>query len=85
MWAHVSAPSPIPSHARPDLPEELDEVIARGMAKDPSERYASAGELARAAALALGLVPQLSSSDTQLQAANETPEPRALTVVSDEP
>src|SRR5665213_1195578 len=85
MWAHVSAPTPSARRVRPDLPEELDEVIARGMAKNPSDRYASAGDLARAAALALGLAPQLSTSDTQLQATNETPEPSALTVVSDEP
>jgi serine/threonine protein kinase len=85
MWAHVSAPSPSAVRVRPELPEELDEVIARGMAKDPSDRYASAGDLARAAALALGLAPQLSTSDTQLQATNETPEPSALTMVSDEP
>jgi serine/threonine protein kinase len=85
MWAHVSASPPIPSGVRPELPEELDEVIARGMAKDPMDRYASAGDLARAAALALGLAPQLSTSDAQSRATNENPEPGALTVVSDEP
>jgi CHASE2 domain-containing sensor protein len=85
MWAHVSAPPPGPSRVRPDLPEELDEVIARGMAKNASDRYASAGDLARAAALALGLVPQLSTSGSQPRATDESAEPSALTVVSEDP
>lgn len=55
LWAHLSAPPPRASERRPDLPRALDAVIARGMAKTPGERYASAGELARACALALGL------------------------------
>ncbi len=51
---------------RPDLPEEIDEVIARGMAKDPAERYADAGELAQAAALALGIAhPELTPPGTR--------------------
>ena len=55
MWAHVSAASPRPSHLRPNLPVELDEVVARGMAKDPSDRFPSARDLARACARALGI------------------------------
>ena len=55
MWAHVSAPAPAPAEARSHLPDELDEVIARGMAKEPGDRYASAGELARACAGAMGI------------------------------
>jgi serine/threonine protein kinase len=84
MWAHVSAPPPDPSRVVPDLPEELDEVIARGMAKNPSDRYASAGDLARAAALALGLAPQLSASGSQPRATDESAEPSSLTVVSED-
>ncbi len=55
MWAHVSAPPPAVSSARPDLPEALDEVIARGMAKDPAERFPSGVALAHACAHALGI------------------------------
>ena len=37
----------------PGTPAELDEVIARALHRDPGERYASAGELAQAAADAI--------------------------------
>ena len=87
MWAHVSAPPPRASRMRFGLPEEIDEVIARGMAKDRADRYASASEMARAAALALGLGlnARLSTSDTPSRATNESLEPSALTVISEDP
>ena len=55
MWAHVSAPPPSATDAGSDLPDELDAVIARGMAKDPSERFSTARELAEGCARALGI------------------------------
>ncbi len=55
MWAHVSAPPPSITDARADLPDELDAVIARGMAKDPAERFSTARELAERCARALGI------------------------------
>ena len=54
---HVMEPVPHVSEFRPDIPEALDAVVARAMAKEPSERYESAGELARAFAEALRDVP----------------------------
>ena len=42
------------SRLRPGLPEAIDEVIARGLAKNPAMRFRSAAELARACAQALG-------------------------------
>ena len=49
LWAHVYGPPPSPSRARPGVPPALDAVVARALAKDPVERFASAGELARSA------------------------------------
>jgi hypothetical protein len=45
LYAHVSEPPPRPTEVRPELPGELDDIVARAMAKDPAERHASAGEL----------------------------------------
>jgi CHASE2 domain-containing sensor protein len=55
MYAHVNAPPPAPSRIVPGLPVAIDKVIARGLAKDPADRFASAGELAWACGTALGV------------------------------
>jgi ABC-type amino acid transport substrate-binding protein len=49
---HINAPAPKPSAVDPKL-AAFDEVIARGMAKKPSRRYQTAGEMAAAARRAL--------------------------------
>jgi YVTN family beta-propeller protein len=54
LFAHANAPPPRPSEAVPGLPPAIDDVIAKAMAKRPEDRYGSAGELAAAAAAALG-------------------------------
>lgn len=53
IGAHLSAPPPRPSVVIRSVPPSFDEVIARGMAKDPDDRYASTGALGRAAQRAL--------------------------------
>ena len=57
LWAHLSEPPPAPSRAGGGIPAAYDSVIARAMAKDPAHRYASAGELSRAALAAVGEPP----------------------------
>jgi serine/threonine kinase PknH len=53
VTAHMMEPIPQPSTKRSGIPRAFDAVIARGMAKKPQDRYASAGDLARAAHTAL--------------------------------
>jgi hypothetical protein len=53
ILAHLNDPPPRPS-ATPGVPRAFDGVIARALAKRPSERYRSAGDLATAALAAAG-------------------------------
>ncbi len=45
--AHITDCLPNILDIKPDLPSSLEEVICKATAKDPAERYATAGELAR--------------------------------------
>ena len=49
LWAHLSEPPPKPAALDPEIPAAFDFVIERALAKDPEERYPSAGDLGRAA------------------------------------
>lgn len=62
MSAHVFAEPPRPSVTNPAVGSAFDEVVAKGMAKNPADRYRSAGELARAAGAALHGRPVPSAS-----------------------
>jgi serine/threonine protein kinase len=51
---HMTAPVPSVRSLRPDVPEEVNRIIARCMAKEPRDRYQTAAELVRAIDAALG-------------------------------
>src|SRR5579864_3101063 len=69
LLQHLQQEAPSVLAARPDLPLGVGDVVARALAKEPSERFASAGELARAFRAAfLGTVPTLRTPMVELAA-----------------
>jgi hypothetical protein len=76
MWAHMhEEPAPITS-LRPELPQSLDEVVAKALAKSPEDRYATCAELVgEARARIEGGSREQSGAATQLRA--RPPEPLA--------
>ena len=64
--AHLNTPPPQPSTTQPNVPAQVDEVIATGMAKDPDQRYATTVELADAARDAITVpIPRPTPTPTQ--------------------
>jgi tetratricopeptide (TPR) repeat protein/tRNA A-37 threonylcarbamoyl transferase component Bud32 len=45
---HIIEPLPLPRAINPELPEAVERVILKALAKDPSDRFAQAGEMAQA-------------------------------------
>ena len=63
--AHLASPPPRPSVTNPKVPQSFDDVIARGMAKEPDDRYGSTGALGRAANRALQSGDRTSGGPTE--------------------
>lgn len=62
LMAHASMPIPDVRELRPDLSEEVQRVIELGMAKEPMDRYQSAGEIA-AGLREAARMPSVAASD----------------------
>jgi serine/threonine-protein kinase len=58
LYAHMTEPAPSLATVVPGVPQALDDAVQRALAKEPDDRYPSAGDLARAtAAAAAGQAP----------------------------
>jgi serine/threonine-protein kinase len=76
LLAHLTEDPPRITELRSDLPDALEQVIARGMAKDPADRPASARELMLDARRALGALPASDAGATPTRIAS-APAPSA--------
>jgi serine/threonine protein kinase len=53
IYKHISDPLPLPRHLNPSLPEGVEQVILRALAKRPEDRYQHVADMAHALADAL--------------------------------
>ena len=54
---HITAPLPLPRAMNPDLPEAVERVILKAMAKAPQDRYQTVGEMVEALERAVAGAP----------------------------
>ncbi len=62
VHGHIYKPVPLPSQINAELPEEVDDVMEKALAKNPADRYATAAEMMQAFAQALEGVPDMTPS-----------------------
>src|SRR4051794_4244791 len=73
IMAHVGEAPPKPSEKRKGLPAAIDDVIAKGMAKEPGDRYENCTGLFEAASAALAdVVEQDLEGDGSVPAGHDT-------------
>jgi eukaryotic-like serine/threonine-protein kinase len=66
LHAHVYDPLTVPDALLAILPRSVVEILRRSLAKDPAERYANAGEMANALALAAGRSPLVETEGDEI-------------------
>ncbi len=79
LHQHVTAPPPPLSSVLPDTPPAVDAVLARGLSKEPADRFASCGAFVAALGAALGVtrsaptVPQAVDVQSQVRTVVSVP------------
>ena len=66
VFKHIEDPLPLPRHLNPSLPETVERVILRSLAKQSNDRYATAGEMVRTLRAAIP-EPTISASETMIE------------------
>jgi serine/threonine protein kinase len=87
LLKHMNDPLPIPREKNPEIPEPLERVLLKTLAKDPKDRYPSAMEMARAlvdAAAGAGFgVPERVSRPFSFTAAASAADPVSIYTSAD--
>jgi Tol biopolymer transport system component len=73
LMAHMTEPVPNIRESQPDLPEGVQAVIERALAKDPRQRYQTAGELAADFQAAVAGAPLMTREGASPAAGLKTP------------
>ncbi len=68
LFGHLQDPPPLVSARRSDVSPALDEVVARGMAKDPAERHPTCALMVDATARAIGMPPRSGETEPTIAA-----------------
>ncbi|MFI5121671.1 MAG: serine/threonine-protein kinase [Vicinamibacteria bacterium] len=84
MYAHLQEEPPRVRLLRPELPGELDVVVGRALAKEPDDRYPSAGDFARAVNAALQGQPTVEAERSVAVGAAAPGPPEATTTAERE-
>lgn len=72
---HLNDPLPPPRTVRPGIPESLERVVLKAMAKDPDQRFQSAGEMEQALKQALREIERGPSTARLATPATQTQQP----------
>jgi len=64
VLAHLHEPLPLPKDINPDVPDEVQRVILKALAKDPDDRYQTAREMAEDLAKVLKIAELTNSTPT---------------------